>query len=490
MISINGLLNKYKTLPLVAKSTLWFTICNFLVSSLGFITAPLFTRLLSEAEYGKLSIYYAYEQLLLIVLTWEMHLGGYQKGLFKYKGQEIQFTKNTLLLTNLITLIGGGLLLLFVKQFREFTGFGKIPVICLMIEALLIPGYYCWLIRKRTSYEYKKAVPITLLYSLSNIVFSVFALVLLSATADVKFCATCLVAVSFGAVFYFNSLFKNDPCSIESDRRIQWKFLLVFQAPLVIHSLSYYALNQIDRIMIGKFVGNEETAYYSIAYALAMAISILQSSLNNTLTPWRFSKLQQNSYNEVRESATFLLVLMASAIILFILIVPDVMRLLFPVNYYSAVWCIPPVSAGIFFIFLYSFFVNIESYYEKTVYIMVVSLSCSVLNIVLNYLLIPRYGYISSAYTTLVSYICFAFLHYLSVRVITRKIVRINEIVDIKKIIIISCSFLLLVFVSTLSYQNHVIRYSLLIVLSLIIYKYRLIIKQHLLNLNFKKNII
>ena len=40
----------YKNLALPLKASLWFTICNFILKAISFITVPLFTRYLSTEE--------------------------------------------------------------------------------------------------------------------------------------------------------------------------------------------------------------------------------------------------------------------------------------------------------------------------------------------------------------------------------------------------------------------------------------------------------
>lgn len=63
-------------------------------------------------------------------------------------------------------------------------------------------------------------------------------------------------------------------------------------------------------------------------------------------------------------------------------------------------------------IFAYSLYVNIEHYYKKTPYITVNTIIAAASNIVLNFIFIPRYGYIAAAYTTLASYfISFCIAH-------------------------------------------------------------------------------
>ena len=54
-----------------------------------------------------------------------------------------------------------------------------------------------------------------------------------------------------------------------------------------------------------------------------------------------------------------------------------------------------------------------EYFYKKTKFIALGSMLAAALNVVLNYLFIPRYGYIVAAYTTLVTYVLYFVFHYL-----------------------------------------------------------------------------
>ena len=67
---LEALRRKYDGMPVAAKAALWFTVCNFFLAGLGFITGPLFTRLLPPEEYGILTLYVTYEQIILILATW------------------------------------------------------------------------------------------------------------------------------------------------------------------------------------------------------------------------------------------------------------------------------------------------------------------------------------------------------------------------------------------------------------------------------------
>ena len=59
---------------------------------------------------------------------------------------------------------------------------------------------------------------------------------------------------------------------------------------------------------------------------------------------------------------------------------------------------------------------NVEQFKKKTVGMAIASASAAIINYVLNYLLIPKFGYISAAYTTLFSFIWLLGIHMLLVR--------------------------------------------------------------------------
>ena len=65
----------------------------------------------------------------------------------------------------------------------------------------------------------------------------------------------------------------------------------------------------------------------------------------------------------------------------------------------------PPLTVSVYFLFVYNFFVNIELYYEKKVLVTIASCITAVLNIILNYIAIKYWGYISAEYKKLIFYL-------------------------------------------------------------------------------------
>ena len=95
-----------------------------------------------------------------------------------------------------------------------------------------------------------------------------------------------------------------------------------------------------------------------------------------------------------------------------ILISPEILKLLAPSAYWKGIILIPPLVLSNFVIFAYTMYVNIEYYYEKTIVITVNTIIAAGMNIVLNGLYIPKFGYTAAAYTTLFSYAVSFALHH------------------------------------------------------------------------------
>lgn len=76
---------KYKNLTIVAKATLWYTIANILVKGVALLSTPIFTRVMTEEQYGTYTVFQSWYSIIIIFTSLNIFLGGYTKGLLKYK---------------------------------------------------------------------------------------------------------------------------------------------------------------------------------------------------------------------------------------------------------------------------------------------------------------------------------------------------------------------------------------------------------------------
>ena len=82
-------------------------------------------------------------------------------------------------------------------------------------------------------------------------------------------------------------------------------------------------------------------------------------------------------------------------------------------------------------------FICVEFYYEKKKRLVIASVVAALLNIILNWIFIPKFGYIAAAYTTLFSYIVFAFANYLAMKSILKELSLEDNAYDYFKMIMV-----------------------------------------------------
>jgi O-antigen/teichoic acid export membrane protein len=132
--------------------------------------------------------------------------------------------------------------------------------------------------------------------------------------------------------------------------------------------------------------------------------------------PWFNKSLQLKEYNKIKKTNINLLIFIGIISIFFVTTTPEIIKLLSTQEYYSAKWIVAPIVLGTIAQFSYGFYSTLELFHKKTIYISVNTLLIALINILLNWLLIPKYGFFAAAYTTYISYILLVCLHYFTVK--------------------------------------------------------------------------
>ena len=145
--------------------------------------------------------------------------------------------------------------------------------------------------------------------------------------------------------------------------------------------------------------------------------------------------------------------------IIVVLFGPEITRIVGTSEYYKGLGIIPPVAAGVYLIAIGDLYSDLLIYVQKTKIIMLGTALGAGVNVVLNALFIPKIGYIVAAYTTLISYLTMVIFLILSTnRYYKRKQLRVSEVLDQKRIILLSVITIIIDLVAVLLYENSAIR--------------------------------
>ena len=238
--------------------------------------------------------------------------------------------------------------------------------------------------------------------------------------------------------------------------------------------------------MIGKMVGNVQAAYYSVSNTISNVIMLLVVAINNSLTPYIYKTINDNHPEKIKNKINPIVILIAVLSIITMAFAPEVISIFAGKEYMDAIYVIPPITASVYFIFVYYMFSTIEYYYEKTGFIAVATTISAILNLILNYFGIKLFGYYAAGYTTLICYICLAVCHYVFYkRIVKDKMPQLKEVYDIKLITIISFLVLVMMVLMTMIYNVLSIRYSIILFIILFVF----IKRKYIINIikTFKK---
>ncbi|MBR6450648.1 MAG: oligosaccharide flippase family protein [Fibrobacter sp.] len=393
-----------------AKASIWYTICNFFQKGISFFVVPIYVRLLSTAEYGEWSVFQSWANILIIFASLNLYCGVYTKALVNIPDskERDKYTSSMQGLGTITTLFFLAIYAFSHDWANKAIGLNTGLMLLLFLYFIVYPAFSFWGTRLRVEYRYKSMVVVTILISLLTPVVSILLLQNTDLRANALILGYLVVQCSFGLYFYIIHFFKGR-CFYEKKH---WNYALKFNIPLIPHYLSLIVLGQSDRIMIKYYCGDSDAGIYSFAYQLASTLYVLISAINGSRVPWTYEQLKQRTYDKLISVTNLLLLLMAGVTLMISLVSPEIIKLLGTPDYNIAIFVIPVVVLGVYFTFVYDLFASIEFFYGATKYVMYASVTGAVLNIVLNAIFIPIFGFIAAAYTTLICYIIFMLMHY------------------------------------------------------------------------------
>lgn len=462
---IKGLLNKYTSLSVQVKASFWFLICGFLQKGVSIITTPIFTRLLSTAEYGQYSVFNSWLGIVSVFVTLQLYSGAFTQGMVKFENKKMKYASSIQGLCLTLVVCWTIIYLLFHEFWNNLFELTIVQMLAMLVLIWSTSVFNFWSVEQRVDLRYHTLVTITIVSTLAKPFVGIIFVILAEDKVTARILGLALVELVCYTWMFFSQMHRG---KTYFDRSF-WKHALLFNLPLLPHYLSMVVLNSSDRIMINNMVGSNEAGIYSLAYSISQIITVLNTALLQTIEPWMYKKIKANRMEDLSGVAYPAVIGVSAVNILLIAFAPEAIALFAPPAYYDAIWVIPPVAMSVYFMFAYSFFAVFEFYYEKTKYIAIATVSGAVLNIVLNYIFIKLFGYCAAGYTTLACFIIFAVYHFHFMRKICKK--EMGEVFpySTRILLIITGIFMVLGFALLFTYYNVFVRYVFIVLLFIVV---------------------
>ena len=381
---------------------------NFMVQGLAFVSIPILTRMLNPDDYGMIAVFVSMVSIFLVLLSLNFQSSIGRKYYEKDESfGEFVFTNVRFISVFSLFLVGlcaifSGVISEFFEAPREVL-FLALGVSFFSIFSNMYMSYL------QASQQSRKYAVLAFIQAASILALTISLLLFL---ADRLYLSKMLAQLSVVIVLALYSLVQLRKLMKPKWDLTQVKYALHLGVPLIPHTLSGFLLSSSDRIIINQLTSAAQTGLYSLAYNVGSLLMIIIGGLNNAWVPILFRNLNEGKYEEIqRKSDLYALVIIAVAFGLS-LFAREVVVVMASPKYYGALAIIPVIVLGSVFIFLYQLCVNYTFYHKKNIFISINTMTCGGINIGLNYLFIPRYGYMAAAWTTLASYLLLFIMNY------------------------------------------------------------------------------
>lgn len=402
------------------RQTAIYGFATVLPRMLNFFLTPLYTDLLPKAEYGQVSVMFAYMIFFNVILAY-----GMETGFFRFYSREAN--KDTVTQTSTISIFYTSIVFLAISMvFRQslanFSGievqYVTYGIWILVLDALvIIPFAKLRVDRKPGQYALIKTGNVVI-----NILFNIFFLIVLPrlATSYSTIFDTIYIE-NFEVGYIFISLLISSIATFAVLSRdyisvkwtfdyLLWRRMMRYGFPILISGLAFAINEQFDKILLQKLlpadIAEEEVGVYSACYKLGLFMILFRTAYTLGIEPFFFKHSHEQNATQTYATITKYFIIFGSLIQLGVIVFADVFKVLMirDPSYWEAMKVVPLIVLANFFLGIYT---NLSVWYkliDKTHIGAYISIMGAAITLVLNFALIPIMSYYGSAIATIAAY--------------------------------------------------------------------------------------
>lgn len=386
---------------------------------LGLISFPILTRVLSTEEYGVMG-FIVTTMILLVALA----KGGLSDGIIRYYREYSESREKMRVFASTVFLRG-----LTFSTVVTVIYLLTIPLLLNVMDVdfkyescFYIMGAYLFVKPLNTIVlNILRITERTIFFNAVNffskglsIAFSLILLLFLIGDFYGYFAGLVLAEAGVGLLLYI-WFFSKYPVSFKSASFDLTGNLMKFGMPLLLTESTYLLLSYSDRFMIMKYLGEAELGMYSVGYNLAAYLGdVFTFAVAYAVVPI-YVNMHKNEGSEktaafLRQCLNYLLMAMIPMGVLYFSIAEDLITVLASTKYSQAAVFSPIIFVGLLFFGLNSV-LNAGLYLQKkTTSILFVMFAAIVINIGLNFLLIPAMGSTGASISVLIACVSSSFI--------------------------------------------------------------------------------
>lgn len=389
------------------RDSLVYGLASILSRGLAIFLLPIYTRVLSPADYGVYDLLVTLVALANLVVALEV-----SQGLARYwadtgdAAARIRFASTALLFTLGMYLIICGLALVFAEPFTALLmgAVAYVDAFRLGMAFVLLNGlYYLVLNQFRWELRSREFAFISLGYAVLTLVFALGFCVLLDwglegvLLAQIAATLICLLVALWRLRSSFRPAF-----DVEALQK-----MLVFSLPLVPSGIAIFTSLYINRFALLQYASIEEVGLYGLATRIAGLITLLILGVQAALTPLVYQHAQQQETpGQLARLFSWFAALALLGCLGLGLLASELVQLFATADYASAAPLVSILAPAMLLSQMYVFAPGI-GIRKKTLYQLVVTLLAAAVSVLANWILVPAFGMAGAAWATLLSSVIF-----------------------------------------------------------------------------------
>ena len=404
----------------LAKNTALFALGNIGTKMISFFLVPLYTHALNTGEYGIIDLVTTIVTFLAPIITFNIGASVMRFSLDRDSDKEKNMSIG--LLFSMLCLILGFAVLPFLwnlEMLKEYAWYVYLFVVTSGISQIFI----CNLRGREQLLDYAISnILHTLAIALTNI------LLLLRFHMGIKGYFTAYIVSNLITILYCtirgNVIYTLFHFRIDKDLL---KAMSSYSMVLIPTSFMWWIMNSSDRIMVTAMIGVTANGIYAISYKVPTLLSTLSIVFNQA---WSYSAIKENE-SEDREAFNNLVYdkmvhTLSLATAGMIMLMKPFLHYYVNPAYYEAWKYTPYLIIGFLFMTLGSFLSTSYTVYKDSKGFLYSGMFGAVINVILNFLLIPIIGVAGAAFATCISYIsvfvfrCFHTRKYIYIHVLRK----------------------------------------------------------------------
>jgi len=267
------------------------------------------------------------------------------------------------------------------------------------------------------------------------------------------------VIIAVFVLFYFLKLYGKSNKKFKSDL----SYALSFSIQLIPHILANLVNGRIDIFFIMQYAGENQVGIYSVAYSVGGIALTFAGAATDAWTPWYYDQTREENDKVIARYYKVYTLTIGMCFFGVMMLSQEIMNIMAPLEYGAGIECIPYISIGIYFLFMYRFPLCYEQLLGNTKYVAPATIIAAAVNVLLNAVWIPDFGINGAAFATSVSYAMLWIFHEIVARFIVRNY-NIHIIDSVISFSVVLIAFIVMVFTDI----NRWIRYMIIVTISML----------------------